>query len=55
MCQRKRLLTDINILNNIGRIKNQKYRRLNTSFYLELIQIVGGQDLETTLGKFLNK
>lgn len=55
MCQRMCLLTDINIFNNLERIKNQKYRRLNTSFYLELIQIVGCQDLETTLGKFLNK
>lgn len=55
MYQRMCLLTDIKILNNIGRIKNQKYRRLNISFYLELIQIVGCQDLETTLGKFLNK
>lgn len=55
MCQRMCLLTDINIFNILGRIKNQKYRRLNASFYLELIQSVGRQDLETTLDKFLNK
>lgn len=54
MCQRMYLLTDIAIFNILGRIKNQESRRLNASFYLELIQIVGCQDLETTLDKFLN-